>query len=120
MKKRQIKKNSKTAMLLLMRISQKFYPKNAFAQNFDCWDEETPKGIWEFWYECGGEYNEWDCRTAFEQLHIHIRNEYAEGDVVVIDGDPSWVWIKTPDLSTAKKVFNLAKQLIEQSAGGGV
>lgn len=119
MKKRQIKKNSQKAMQLLIQIDPKRYPENAFVQDFDhCGD--SVNGIWEFWYECGGEYNEWDCCTAFEELHSLIFRDNAVGDVIVTDGDPNWVWIKTPDLSTAKKVFDLAKKLVGQSAGGGV
>lgn len=45
MKERQIKKNNRTAMHLLMRLDPEFY-------NPDSFDYED--GVLSFWYECGG------------------------------------------------------------------
>ncbi|MFZ0023154.1 hypothetical protein [Acinetobacter sp.] len=114
MKKRQIKKNNRTAMHLLMRLDPEFY-------NPDSFDYED--GVLSFWYECGGLETEWDYEPAFEQLQMHLENHLSRCDFVETDDEEcpvNLVYEFTPDLSTAKKVFNLAKQLIEQSAGGGV
>ena len=114
MKNRQIKKNSKTAMHLLMQISPRRFSQNTFAQDFD--RNSGVKGLWEYWYECGGECVEWDCEPAFATLFSLVFSENSVGDVVVVDGDPSWVWEFVPDLNTTKQVFDLAKEMIERGA----
>lgn len=112
MKKRQIKKLNKKAMHLLMRLDPEFY-------NPDSFDYED--GVLSFWYECGGLETEWDYRPAYTELLGYVDGHLTECDWVEVDSETNeWdlIYKFTPDLSTAKKVFNLAKQLIEQSAGG--
>ncbi len=100
MNQRQIKKNSKTAMQLLKQLSPKDYPE-------DCFDRDE---VWQFWYQCGGECPEWDCESAYDQLITYLHSNLSDGDV---SDDLEWVWNYQPDLSTAKKAFNLAKKMIE-------
>lgn len=111
MKKRQIKKNNQTAVKLLMLLDPRHYEERFFGYE---------NGIWEFWYQSGGLEPEWDCIPAFDELHRYVFDSCAECDVEFKDGEPSLVWRNAPDLSTAKKVFDLAKQLVGKSVGGGV
>lgn len=114
MKKRQIKKNNNTAMNLLMQLDPRFYTEGSFS---------IEDGIWCAWWQYGGYDVEWDYEPAFEQLQMYLENHLSKCDFVETDDDECPVKLVcefTPDLSTAKKVFDLAKQLIEQSAGGGV
>lgn len=116
MKNRQIKKNSKTAMQLLMRLDNSYFT----ADNFSVED-----GVAVAWYPSGGMEPEWDYEPAFEILKIYLENHLSECDFVETDDDEHPVKLTykfTPDLRTAKKVFFLAKQLIKQrkSEGPGV
>ncbi|MDH1800481.1 hypothetical protein [Acinetobacter johnsonii] len=112
MRKRQIKKNNRTAMNLLMQLDPRFYTEDSFS---------IEDGIWCAWWRCGGLEPEWDCDPALEQLQMYLENHLSKCDFVETDDEECpvrLVYEFTPNLSTAKKVFNLAKQLIEQSAGG--
>lgn len=117
--KRQIKKDSNTAKNLLMLISPKEYPENLFIKNDDSEWDECPKGTWEIWFRTSYEYDEWDSETAFDVLCEHLFNEFAQEEFD--DEKFILVCVYRPDLSTAKKVFDLAKKLIKtKSVGGGV
>ena len=111
MKKRQIKKLNLTAMRLLKRMQP-----NLELVKVDKYDgcENAPAGTWVVWLQTSWEYNEWEFQTAYYWLHELLYWEFMDADWSEDGCDIKF----TPDLSTAKKVFDLAKQLIEQSAGG--
>ncbi|WP_111884020.1 hypothetical protein [Acinetobacter sp. CFCC 11171] len=108
MKKRQIKKNNLKAMQLLMQLDPRFYNKDAFS---------VEDGIWCAWWQCGGYDVEWDYEPAFEQLQMNLEHHLSKCDFVEtgdVECPVKLVYEFTPDLSTAKKVFDLAKQLIKR------
>lgn len=118
MKKRQIKKLNQTAKRLL----EKLQPHLEFAK-VDSFEscENAPAGTWVIWSQTSYEYNEWYFQTAYCWLQEVLYWEFMEAD-----WDDTECAIKfTPDISTAQKVFDLAKQLIKrnslkESVGGGV
>lgn len=107
MKKRKIKKLNKTAMRLLKKI----HPNLEFAK-LDDYDacENAPVGTWVIWSQIDWEYNEWDFQTAYYWLHELLYWEFMDAEW----GEEETIFKFTPDLSTAKKVFDLAKQLIKR------
>lgn len=114
MKKRQIKKNSNTAKTLLMKLDPLNYPEKVFVKNTDSEWDDVPKGTWEIWYRASYEYDEWDAKSAYESLRDHIF-----WGLTVEDFDYEkleLIHTYSPDVSTAKKVFDLARQLIERGA----
>ena len=112
MKKRQIKKNSNTAKSLLMILDPKNYPEKVFTKNTDSEWDDHPKGLWEIWHRASYEYDEWDAKSAYESLRDHVFWELTIEDFDSEKGELTHVF--SPNVRTAKKVFDLAKQLIEQ------
>lgn len=108
MKKRQVKKNGEKAMHLLMRLEPAHYDLKSF-----CFED----GVLSFWYECGGLETEWDYKPAYTELLEYLDGHLTTCDWVQVDSE-EWdlIYKFTPNLSSAKKVFNLAKQLIERGA----
>lgn len=110
MKERQIKKNGKKAMHLLMRLDAKYYTPDSFS---------FEDGQFVAWYQCGGMEPEWDYEPAYSQLQTFLENTLSKYDFVETNDREcpvELVWEFKPDLSTAKKVFDLAKQLIVRGA----
>lgn len=110
MSKRLIRKHNKTAKQLLEKLKQNL--QFGKLDRFDA-EDNAPTGTWVVWSKTSWEYEEWEFTTAYYWLHELLYWEYMEAD-----------WSKdgcgikfTPDLSTSKKVFDLAKNLI---ARGGV
>jgi hypothetical protein len=112
-KKRQIKKLNITSKRLLEKLKQPL--EFAKLDAFDA-EENAPAGTWVFWYQTDYWHNEWEFQTAYCWLHELLYWEFIEADWSEDGCDIKF----TPDLSTAKKVFDLAKQLVGKSAGGGV
>ena len=109
MRKRQIKKQNQTAMRLLKELQ----PRLEFAKADACDAcENVPVGTWVIWSQIDWEYNEWDFQTAYYWLHEFLYWEFMEADW---SEDGAGIEF-TPDLSTAKKVFDLAKQLVKRGA----
>lgn len=105
MKKRQIKKLNQTAMRLLKKLQ----PHLEFAKADSCDAcENVPVGTWVVWSQTSYEYNEWDFQTAYYWMHELVYWEVTEADWSEEGCDIKF----TPDLSTAKKVFDLVKKLI--------
>ena len=109
MRKRQIKKQNQTAKRLLNQLKQ-----NLEFSKADSCDacENVPVGTWVVWSQISYEYNEWDFQTAYFWLHEFLYWEFMEADWSEEGCDIKF----TPDLSTAKKVFDLAKQLVKRGA----
>ena len=110
MKKRQIKKNSKTAKALLMALAPQRYPEKVFTKNTDSEWDDTPKGTWEIWSRTSYEYDEWDAKSAYDILQEHV---FCELTIEEFDCDKcELIQIFTPNLRTAKKLFDLTKKMI--------
>lgn len=105
MKKRQIKKINLKAMNFLLKLDRGYYHDSFTIED----------GLWCHWWICGEYGSEWDYELAFEQLHMYLENHLSECDFVETGGEEcpvELVYEFRPDLSTAKKVFNLAQKLI--------
>lgn len=109
MKKRQVKKLNITAKRLLENLD-----KGLVFAKLDCYDacENAPVGTWVVWSQIDWEYNEWDFQTAYYWLHELLYWEFMDADWIEVGP----IFKFTPDLSTAKKVFDLAKKLIARGA----
>lgn len=107
MKKRQIKKINATAKQLL----EKIHPNLEFAK-IDKWEacEKVPTGTWVIWIQTSYEYNEWDFETAYSWLSEMVYWEFMVADWSAEGADIKF----TPDTSTPRKVFDLAKKSIER------
>lgn len=106
MKKRQIKKINQTAMRFLIQLEPRDYQADMFS---------VEEGLFSFWFQCGGLESEWDCEPAFEQLQMYLGNTLSKFDFVETGNGECPVEVVrefVPDLSTAKKVFHLAKKLL--------
>lgn len=107
MTKRQIKKINSKAMNLLLQLDFGYY-KDSFS---------IEDGLWCHWWVCGEYGSEWDYEPAFEQLQMYLINNLSQHDFIETDDEEcpvELVYEFVPDVSTAKKVFDLAKQLIER------
>ncbi|WP_121774938.1 hypothetical protein [Acinetobacter bereziniae] len=122
MKKRQFKKACKKAMDILLNVNPARF-QDSFSQETETIDDRVPRGTWMYWYRCDWEYNEWDAEPAFDVLQSLIFSKLVVAHYDIEIG--KMIYTSKPDLSTAKKVFDLAKQLFEsnslkESVGGGV
>lgn len=110
MKKRQFKKACKKAMDILLKVNPARF-QDSFSQETETIDDRVPRGTWMYWYRCDWEYNEWDAEPAFDVLQSLIFSNLV---VAHYDNDEGkMIYTSRPDLSTAKKVFDLAKQLLK-------
>ncbi|MDC5109790.1 hypothetical protein NRA17_02185 [Acinetobacter baumannii] len=108
MKKRHFKKACKKAMQFLIAYNPSNY-KDAFAKETESINDDVPVGTWMYWYRCDYEYNEWDAEPAFSVLKNLIFSKLVVTDFDAEKG--SLIYLSKPDLSSAKKVFDLAKTL---------
>ena len=109
---RQIKKNSKTAMRFLMQLNHCGSEEFQKADAFDAAHHKVPRNTMLRWFQTSYWDNEWESEPAYYALMELVWWNFVEGD---FSGEQE-VWHFTPDLSTTKKVFKLAKKMIEQGA----
>ncbi len=107
MKKRQIKKINHTAKRLLEKCNKNL--EFAKVDSFDA-EKNAPTGTWVIWARTSWEYDEWEFTTAYCWLQELLHWEFSITEWNESEQNLDWKFY--PDLSTAKKVFDLAKKLI--------
>lgn len=112
MKNRQIKKNSKTAMRFLTQLNHCHLEEFQKADAFDAVHHKVPRNTMLRWFQTSFWDDEWESEPAFFALSELIWWHFADVD---FSGQRE-IWHFTPDLSTPKKVFDLAKKMIERGA----
>ena len=111
MKNRQLKKNSKTAMRFLIQLKHCHLEEFQKADVFDAAHHKVPRNTMLRWFKTTYWDDEWESEPAYFALNELVWWHFADVD---FSGDRE-VWHHEPDISTVKKVFDLAEEIIRSS-----